>query len=104
MQPWTMLAIGAAAALADVPAMRSGRAASGRSPRRLFMVLAMSATFYPLWLAGQNQGPIVNDGPHTLDGMAFMSGARYRDAWGEMALDRDAHAIRWMQQNVGFRP
>jgi len=106
MQAWTMLAIGAAAALAWMwPAMRSGASSVWQVTKTLFMVLAMSATFYPLVaVPAKIKDRIVNDGPHTLDGMAFMSGARYRDAWGEMALDRDAHAIRWMQQNVRGSP
>ena len=47
---------------------------------------------------------MVREAPHTLDGMAYMSYARYWDKDLEMDLSQDALAIEWMQKNVKGSP
>jgi uncharacterized membrane protein len=42
--------------------------------------------------------------PLTLDGMAYMLYSTYNDNWGQMSLDQDYEAIRWMQENVTGSP
>jgi uncharacterized membrane protein len=47
---------------------------------------------------------MVEDTPHTLDGMAFMKYATYHDLNTALDLKRDYEAIRWMQENIEGSP
>ncbi len=105
LQVWTLLAISAAAALGwlllDLPFWLP----RWRKPWQVALVaLVLGAALYPL-MAGlaKVKDRMVEEAPHTLDGMLYMDYAQYN--WeGDMDLSQDYAAIRWMQENVQGSP
>lgn len=68
-------------------------------------LLVIGAFTYPvLASAAKIKDRMAPEAPHTLDGMEFMRYANYTDEWGEMDLNQDYEAIRWMQENIEGSP
>lgn len=119
LQAWTLLALGAGTALFWVlPQIKwaSNEEVSKTAPVRHFLggnfawqiallLLVSGAALFPL-MAGTDKmtDRMVRQAPHTLDGMAYMSYARYNQEEKDMDLSQDARAIRWMQQNIQGSP
>lgn len=106
LQVWTLFSICAAAALGWLLSALPGWFPRWRTVWQVVLVgIVASAALYPL-MAGMAKvkDRMTSDAPHTLDGMAYMAYAQYRDEWGEMDLSQDYRAIRWMQENVTGSP
>jgi uncharacterized membrane protein len=71
----------------------------------VFIFMVAGAALYPL-MGGMAkvEDRMAPETPFTLDGMAFMENAEYREVWGVMDLSQDYRAIRWMQENVVGSP
>jgi YYY domain-containing protein len=64
-------------------------------------LLVIAAALYPIMATpGKFTDRMVQDAPHTLDGMAYMQYASYNDQNMEMDLSQDYAAICWMQKNI----
>ncbi len=106
LQVWTLFGVCAAAALGwIIPALPDWHAI----PRRtwqigLTLLVAGAASYTYVATTAKLQDRMDEKAPHTLDGMAYMNGATYVDAWGPMDLSQDYRAIRWLQENVSGSP
>jgi YYY domain-containing protein len=105
IQAWTFFAVAAGIALGWL----AGEAASWkRTPRALwFGALALLGVGGLLYTVEGSihkiEDRMSQDAPQTLDGMTYMYTSTYWDL-GEMTLDEDYFAIRWMQDNVPGSP
>jgi Flp pilus assembly protein TadD len=106
LQIWTLLAIGAAAALPRVASMlrRAGEGvlAAWYVP---LLVLVLAGLVYPFVGIPSRVG--LRFTPHpglTLDGLAFMQTARYEHEDRQLDLAWDADAIRWLKRNLHGLP
>jgi uncharacterized membrane protein len=111
LQVWTFFAIAAAASLGWIlPALPDWRPTWRAAWNVAFAVLVAGAALYPLWATtAKIKDRMVENAPHSLDGMAYMDYATYSDGdlaaeWATMDLGQDARAIRWMQENVEGSP
>ncbi|MFZ6029398.1 MAG: DUF2298 domain-containing protein [Chloroflexota bacterium] len=106
LQAWTIFAVCAGAALGWLwqdmphwlPAWRTGW-------RAVLAVLVVAAGAYTI-VGGMAKikDRMVESAPHTLDGMTYMKTATYASRAGELDLNQDYLAIRWMQENVQGSP
>jgi len=107
LQAWIMLAAAGAVAVAWL-ARRAGRDPVVRAARLPWLaaaaVLAGAALAYPLFATEGKVGLRFADLPRTLDGMAYMDHADYRDQDQDLGLPADAAAIRWLQDTVVGSP
>jgi YYY domain-containing protein len=105
LQVWTLFAVSAAAALGWLLSALSGWLPGWRRPWQAVLVLLVVGTaLYPLMGAmAKVKDRMAPQAPHTLDGMLYMKYATY-DWQGQMNLDQDYNAIRWMQENVPGSP
>ena len=111
LQVWVMLGIASAYLLWRL--LRTQRSSLSRIPqvRQVWAValalLVISAAIYPV-LGTRDRLRDRFDGyvtPLTLDGMAFMEGAAFREHSGEsINLAADYEGIRWLQENVAGSP
>ena len=71
----------------------------------LLMILVMSAALFTVTgTMDKINDRMVDEAPHTLDGMAYMEYATYYDMDTNMILEEDYQAIKWMQENVDGSP
>ena len=70
----------------------------------LLAVLVLGCAVYPILATRTKVGLRFEALPPTLDGMAFMSVAEYRDRDRDLDLPSDWAAIRWMLENVQGTP
>ena len=107
MHGWVFLALAGAYALWHVGLMRgaAGRRGLGRLLWTASLaVLVLGASVYPVLGTRERVGQRFQPLPATLDGTAFMAGARYSDGLGEVELEQDARAIRWLRETVEGSP
>lgn len=106
LQVWTVLAVSASAALAWlVPAVDDWIPGWRWAWQIAFVLLVGAASLFTMQATmAKIEDRMVENGPVTLDGMAFMPLATYTDEWGVMDLGQDYEAIRWLQQNVTGSP
>jgi uncharacterized membrane protein len=70
----------------------------------LLIALVLACAVYPI-LATRTKVPLRFESlPPTLDGMAFMAEATYRDRDKDLDLPSDWRAIRWVLENVNGTP
>lgn len=106
LQVWTFFAISAGACLGWLlPSMQKWTPGWRRGWTTMAIFLVSIAALYPL-MGGlaKIKDRMATTAPHGLDGMAFMAHALYLEDWGNMDLNQDYQAIRWMQQNVVGSP
>jgi uncharacterized membrane protein len=106
LQAWTLLALSSAAAFYwMMESFQHWRPGFRTTWQIIFYFLVLSAALYPL-LGGvaKIKDRMAPEAPHTLDGMAFMQYAEYRDLDTLMDLSQDYRAIRWMQDNIQGSP
>lgn len=106
LQAWTMFAISAAAALGwTASALAEWIPGWRRTYQVILALLVAGAGLYTLTATmAKIDDRMVEQAPHTLDGMAYMPYATYVDEWGSMVLEQDYRAILWLQQNVQGSP
>ncbi len=106
LQVWSLFAISAAASLGWLMRKMPTWAETRRTAWMvMFIFLVAGTAMYPLMASmAKIQDRMAAEAPHTLDGMAFMRYATYTDTWGEMDLEQDYQAIRWMQEHVQGSP
>lgn len=106
LQAWTLLSVSSAAIvgwiLAALPRWSFRWRLAWQMP---FAALVVSAALFTL-LGGtaKVRDRMVPSAPHSLDGMAYMERATYNNMGTDLDLNRDYHAIRWMQANVSGSP
>jgi len=105
LQVWMLFAVSSAAALgwliSSLPEWRPARRIAWAASLAL---LVAGAALYPIIASrAKIHDRISALAPHTLDGMAFMKYTTYFRQ-GQMQLDQDYRAIRWMQENVQGSP
>ena len=111
---WLLFAIASAFAawyllfFVALPALRN---TSRQAPRlvaqagvTVALLLVMGALVYPLAATRVRLDDRFVDTPRTLDGMAFMRQAVYRDANGPIELSYDYEGIQWLRRNVEGTP
>lgn len=107
-QAWTLLAVASAVwlvRLAPLGRWRWPALIRWRSPWRIAATALIAATLiYPLRGAPARLALRFEPLPPTLDGMAYMQWASYRDRERDAALPADYAAIRWLQDNVAGSP
>jgi YYY domain-containing protein len=107
LQAWVLMSVAAAVALGWL-ARGSSEEPLLRQVRPAWIVLAAilvaAAASYPLLASKAKVGLRFTDIPLSLDGMQYMDFATYRDEGRDMNLPADAHAIRWLQDNVVGTP
>ena len=108
LQVWVLLALASAYLLwrlADVFGASIKRAGWGK---KLWVAglatLVIGASVYPVLGTRARNDVRFQDGPLTLDGMAYMEQTVYRDEKGEIDLAADLEGIRWLLQNVEGSP
>ncbi len=106
LQVWTLLAVSAGAALAWlIPAVDDWLPGWRWAWQIAFVLLVGGASLYTMQATlAKIDDRMVEHGPVTLDGMAFMPLATYTDEWGVMDLGQDYKAIRWLQEHVQGSP
>ncbi len=102
LQVWTLFSLSSAAALAwTIQNLDQWSPNWRRTWQIVLVILVASTSLYPLLAsAAKIKDRITEESPHSLDGMAYMPYSTYTDAWGEMDLNQDYQAIRWLQENV----
>lgn len=110
LQAWTLLAVSAGAAAGWLLRnLLRGFTNLTKSHWKnawlaILTFLVAGAALFPITATrGKILDRMVNDAPHTLDGMLYMKYASY-DWKGNMDLSQDYQAIRWMQDNVVGSP
>ncbi|MDZ4160158.1 MAG: DUF2298 domain-containing protein, partial [Anaerolineaceae bacterium] len=107
LQAWTLFSLVAAAAFIWLLAAVNREWLTGWriSWQVLLAALVGSAALFPI-LAGADKitDRMSREAPHTLDGMTYMTYARYNESGTELELSEDYRAIRWMQENVQGSP
>ncbi|MHB0868339.1 MAG: DUF2298 domain-containing protein, partial [Chloroflexota bacterium] len=68
------------------------------------LLLSASLLIYPIAATPVKVGMRFRPRAPTLDGMAYMKGAAFKDQNRDILLARDYNALRWMQQNVAGSP
>ncbi|MBI4300633.1 MAG: glycosyltransferase family 39 protein [Chloroflexi bacterium] len=116
LQSWVLLALSAAYGLwwliGGRPAQRAGDNTSRRPRIRIFqwgwlaalLFLLGGSIIYPLAATRVRANDRFAALPPSLNGMAYMAGATYRDERGPLELKWDYDAIRWLQDNVAGSP
>jgi uncharacterized membrane protein len=106
LQVWTLLAVSAGAAVGWlVPAVDDWTPGWRWSWQIAFVLIVGAASLYPMMATmAKIDDRIIENGPNTLDGMAYMPYSTYVDEWGQMDLGQDYQAIRWLQENVQGSP
>jgi YYY domain-containing protein len=111
-QAWTLLGLVSAVWLVRLVRLCLRRAAPASiiptTWRRVWMVTAMllvaATLMYPLRAAPSRLASRFSPLPPTLDGMAFMRQAVYKDRDQDVRMPADYAAIRWLQENVNGSP
>ena len=108
IQVWVLLALAAAYLLWRL-ADRFGVSLRGASTgRKLWMaglaVLVLSGSVYTVLGTRDRNDVRFQDGPLTLDGMAYMADTIYRDERGNLHLGDDLEGIRWLRENAVGSP
>ena len=106
LQIWTLLALGAAAALPLVLRLlrRAGEEFLG-GWFTVLLVLLLAGAVYPIVATPSRLSLRFSHYPGlTLDGLAFMDKARYEHEGKLIEMKWDAQAIRWLKQNVRGLP
>ena len=108
IQVWVLLALAAAYLLWRL-ADRFGVSLAGASRgRKLWMAglaaLVISGSVYTVLGTEARNDVRFEDGPLTLDGMAYMSNTVYRDERGDIDLSADLEGIRWLRENADGSP
>ena len=108
LQAWVLLAVLSALWLPRLVLSRPGWERLGPTWRRAWLVatafLAGCLLIYPLWGGPTKLALRFERLPPTLDGMAFMEVARYRDRERDVGIPADLAAIRWLQDEVRGSP
>ena len=108
VQVWVLLALAAAYLLWRL-ADRFGVSLRGASRgRKLWaaglVALVLSGSVYTVLGTRDRNDVRFQDGPLTLDGMAYMAETVYRDQRGEIDLSADLEGIRWLRENAEGSP
>ena len=108
IQVWVLLALAAAYLLWRL-ADRFGVSLRGASRgRKLWAAglaaLVLSGSVYTVLGTEARNDVRFEDGPLTLDGMAYMSNTVYRDERGDIDLSADLEGIRWLRENADGSP
>ena len=108
IQVWVLLALASAYLLWRL-ADRFGVSVRGESPgRKLWMAglaaLVVSASVYTVLGTRDRNDVRFQDGPLTLDGMAYMADTIYREERGNLHLGDDLEGIRWLRENAVGSP
>jgi len=69
-----------------------------------FVVLLLSVFIYPLAATPVKVGLRFQPLPPTLDGMAYMQGATFKDQNTDIVLQSEYNALRWLQERVAGSP
>ncbi|HEX2924382.1 MAG TPA: DUF2298 domain-containing protein, partial [Chloroflexota bacterium] len=69
-----------------------------------FTMLLLCVFIYPVAATPVKVGLRFQPLPPTLDGMAYMQGASYRDQNTDIVLQRDYDALRWLQDRIKGSP
>jgi YYY domain-containing protein len=103
---WILFSVSSAAALGWLWRAFPGWDFRWRTGWQVILVfLVASAALYPfLASVAKIKDRMVEDAPHTLNGMTFMKYATYHDLNTALDLERDYEAIRWMQENIEGSP
>ena len=106
LQVWIMWGIVAAVALEYlVRAQRTWRSSLARPWRTVLTLLLVGVSLYPLFATyGKVRDRWDRKLDAGLDGMAYMSVARYHDNNRELVLEHDRQAITWMQDHIVGSP
>jgi len=108
LQAWTILALLSAVWLARLISRARCHWPFPLAWRRLWLgalaVLLAAVAIYPLRAAPVKLASRFGPLPLTLDGMAFMQKAAYRDRDQDADLPSDYAALRWLQDNVEGSP
>ncbi|NLD72152.1 MAG: hypothetical protein GX649_05475, partial [Chloroflexi bacterium] len=106
LQVWVLWGVAAAVGLARVwPAGRQWSDGWRSAWRTGLAVLVLAASLYPVYATyGKVRDRWHADQPPGLDGIAYMTTARYADQGQELDLAYDYRAIRWLQDHVEGSP
>ncbi len=106
LQVWVLWGIAGAVGLARIwPALRRWGEGARSAWRAGLAVLVLCAALYPVFGTwGKVNDRWGTDQPHGLDGMAYMTTARYADQGTEFDLSADYRAILWLQDNIPGSP
>jgi YYY domain-containing protein len=108
IQVWVLLALASAYLLWRL-ADRFGASLRGAGlGKKLWVtglvVLVLGGSVYTVLGTRARNDVRFQDGPLTLDGMAYMAETVYRDERGEIELSADMEGIRWLRDNVDGSP
>jgi YYY domain-containing protein len=106
LQVWIMWGIAAAVGLAYLwPRQVNWGEGNRRTWRTVLSLLMVSVALYPIFAsAGKVRDRWDPSLPPGLDGMQYMTTARYHDNNRELSLEHDRQAIVWMQDNIVGSP
>lgn len=106
LQVWTLFSVASGAAIAWVWAQMPEWKPLSRNVWQfgLTALVTAAALYTVLATSAKVQDRIAPAAPRALDGMLYMSYARYADQGQSFDLKYDADAIRWMQENVKGSP
>ena len=106
LQVWIIWGIVAGVALAHLARrLRSWPHVSAKVWRTILVLLVVSVSLYPIFATyGKVRDRWIRDLPSGLDGMRYMTRARYHDNNRELILEYDRQAITWMQDHIVGSP
>jgi len=109
LQAWFLFGVASAVGVAGL--LLGGRARAGRPTpwwrlpwAALLGLIFLSVLIYPVSATPVKVGARFNQLPPTLDGMAYMQSATFKDQNQEIVLNRDYQAIKWLQGHVVGSP
>ncbi|HVN54092.1 MAG TPA: DUF2298 domain-containing protein [Anaerolineaceae bacterium] len=102
LQVWILFGISAAAGLGWLTMGTYENRARWFSGWQVALTLLVAgAALYPVMATdGKIHDRMAPLAPHTLDGMTYMEYSAYGEPWGDMDLNQDYLAIRWLQDNA----
>lgn len=109
LQAWFLLGIASALGITGILARWRASSPPRPSPWRTawaaaMVMLLLSVLIYPVAATPVKLDMRFQPTPPTLDGMAYMNGAVFRDQNNEIHLARDYRAIKWLQSHVAGSP
>ncbi|MBM3190159.1 MAG: hypothetical protein FJZ90_15740 [Chloroflexi bacterium] len=106
LQVWIVWGIVAAVALAHLSAVQGRwRPAIAGPWRTILVLLLVGVSLYPVFATyGKVRDRWNTELGPGLDGMAYMTAARYHDNNRELVLEHDRQAITWMQDHIEGSP
>ena len=106
LQVWIMWGVVAAVALARLSSeQRTWPSALGQTWRTISALLLVCVSLYPICASyGKVRDRWIRELPSGLDGMQYMTVARYQDNNRNLFLEHDHRAITWMQDHIEGSP